>query len=91
VKTARSFSDLVADWRAAKSRRRPEATSQAALAIGETLAKTGILAEPSADGKYTTLWQPVPTEGGPPGFAMRKIKNAKSTRAAKPAPQLAAC
>jgi hypothetical protein len=87
VKTARSFSDLVADWRAAKSRRRPEATSQAALAIGETLAKTGILAEPSADGKFTTLWQPVPTEGGLPGFAMQRFKNAKYAKA----PQLAAC
>jgi hypothetical protein len=91
VKTARSFSDLVAEWRMARSRRRPEATSQAAIAIGATLAKTGILAEPSADGKYTTLWQPVPTEGGPPGFAMQKFRNAKFTKAPATTTQLAAC
>jgi hypothetical protein len=71
----RTVQDLITTYRRAKARRYSDEVPEAAAELGAALAKTGILTEPSADGKFTTVWQPVAVEGGPPGFAMKRFRN----------------
>lgn len=86
----RTVQDLLTQYRRAKARRSPD-ENELALELGSTLAKTGTVAEFGTDNLAVKLWQPVPTEGGPPGFAISdRFKNAAAVAAPKYRPQLAA-
>jgi hypothetical protein len=78
-----SVQDLIERYRRARRRKDPEALNTASLELGAALAKTGILAEISADGSSVTVWQPVMVDGGPPGFAHKQFRSTRSTAAPK--------
>ncbi len=85
----RTVQDLIIAYRRAKAKRYSDEVATTGAALGAALAKTGMLTEPSADGKSTTLWQPVHVEGGAPGFSIQKFRNTTiAAPACKPALEL---
>lgn len=84
MKRRRTVADLVLNYRRARRKRDPDEIQATSLELGAALAKTGCLSEIADDNTYAIVWQPVATEGGPPGFSeSKRFRNIWSV----PAPQ----
>jgi hypothetical protein len=70
----RTCQDLISDYRSARRGRDPDKLQRTSIELGAALEKRGHLIEMGPRPGYATIWQSIPCEGGPAGFAPKAFR-----------------